>query len=1155
MRVLCSISLLLIGTVALAQDRGTITGNVTDASGGAVPGAIVTVANPATGLSQTTVTAADGAYSVVYLPVGAYSVSVEKTGFKKSDVAGVQVLVNTATRVDLKLQVGTIAETVQVSGQAALLQTDRSDLGHVVENIAIERLPLFANGGLRSNNAFVLLNPGANATITSDPDVTGGAPRVAGGVAYGNSQLLDGAESMSERRNDPQMRVVSAEGIQEFKVQTGAYSAEYGRTSNGVMNYTTKSGTNELHGTAFGVLRNNALNAKGFYYGAHTPAVHNQNLEAASIGGPVYVPKVVDGRNKFFFFFSGERSRAKDVNAPGLISTAIADFRNGDFRKYTGANGVMVPLYDPFDASGNIIADASQRPRMQCNGVLNVICPDRISPIAKFIQQTQYYPLPDNPGQVFNNTYDRTNGSRTPGENQGVYSIKGDAYATQKVRVNGLFSKTYFNSYPLHGSTPGPVSDGFQEFGNFKWVRANVDYVARPNLLNHFTFGYNQRDLGEDSIAPDTTYHDATLLPGVNTKVPNYTKYQTEFGNFGSHVWTRSPGRTWNINEQLTWLKGRHNLKFGFDYIRPNYRRNDCNNCAGIISTSTASTGNPSVSGATGIGYASFLLGLASSATYSFGADINFVFRYYAWYVQDDIKLTSKLTLNVGLRYDLPFTRYEPNGQNSNFNPTLPNPGAGGLLGAMEFAGSGPGRTGRDILQYTRHDGFGPRLGFAYQLNRKTVIRAGGSVVYDSIREDGNADSGIQGFGGSYSAPANFYSNGISLLFSRGFSDPALQPLIAAAKPVQISPNVANFSSPTYRPGESGMPGYYVDYNFTVEHSLTPSTLWRGGFHANYGVKVQANQNFDQLDPRYWSIYGNLLGSNLSTLVNAAGEPTNPVLIANGFRLPYAGYPLNLQLNQALRPYPQYSGVSGPTLSGHSTYNALETSLEHRFNRGLYVLASYTYSKVMASNAGQNVYDHLTDKAIASFDRPHIFALSYIYDLPFGKGKPLLSGVNPVVNAIIGNWSFSAVQRYQSGNPLTPSCGQQMYNAGSARCSYVPGQPLYNPNWNPDDPNSPYINPAAFVQPANLTFGNLPAVLAQLRQPTQLNEDISVNKRFRFGHVETRNVEFRASAFNIANRHLLGGITTGVTSATFGRITTPQSNQPRNVEFSLRLTF
>ncbi len=1141
---------LLTAAAAFCQDRGTITGSITDASGSAVPGASILLKNPATGLSQTAATGSDGSYNFVYLPVGQYSLTVEKAGFRTGEVPNVQVLVNTATRVDLQMQVGETKETVSVTGEVPLLQSDRSDLGRVVENIAIQRLPLFANGGLRSNNAFALLNPGVSASIAYDPDNHQGAPRIAGGVAYGNSQLVDGAESMSERRNDPQMRVVSAEGIQEFKVQSGAYSAEYGRTSNGIMNYSTKSGTNEFHGTMFGVIRNNALNAKGFYYGDHTPAIHNQNLEAASVGGPIRIPKIIDLRNKAFFYFSGERSRAKDVNAPGLISMAIQDFRNGDFRRYVDSEGNMVPLYDPLDAAGNVISDATKRPRMQCNGVLNMICPDRIDPIAKFIMQPKYYPLPDNPNEVFNNTYDRTNGMRTPGENQGVYSIKGDVYATQKLRVNGMFSKTYFNGYPLQGQIPGPVSDGFQEFGNFKWVRASVDYVFSPTVLNHFTFGYNQRDLGEDAIAKDTAYHDATMIPGANgAKVPNYTAYVTEFGNFGSSVHTRSPGRTWNIKEQLAWLKGRHNIRFGFDWIRPNYDRADCNDCSGWISFGSDATSNPADPGSTGINFASFLLGMAEYGDFNYSSNINFVYEYYAWYVQDDIKLNNKLTLNVGLRYDLPFTRYEPHHQNSNFNPMVPNPGAGGRLGALEFAGTGPGLSGRNILQYTRHNGFGPRFGLAYQLTPKTVLRGGGSLVYDSIREDGNADSGVQGFGGYYETPSNYYSTGISLLLNQGFNAPGIKELVDAGRPGKLDPSLANYASPTYRTGEAGMPGYYIDYNFTLEHSFTPSTLWRGSMHANYGVKLQRTQNFNQLDPKYWAIYGSLLGSSVGS----------PEVIATGFQLPYASFPTNLQLSQALKPYPQYSSVSGPSLSGHSTYNAFENSVEHRFANGFYGLFSYTFAKNITSYQGQNVYARLTDKAVADFDRTHVFAISYIYDLPIGKGKRVLGGANPVLNAILGDWTISAVHRYQSGVPLTPTCSQQLYGAGltntsTQRCNIVAGQPLYNPNWDPTDPSSPYLNRAAFTRPANMTYGNSPAALSQLREPWQFNEDLALGKIFKLAS-EARSLEFRASAFNIANRHLLGNFSKSVTSGTFGNVGTPQMNQPRNVEGSLRFTF
>src|SRR5207302_6643239 len=228
---------------------------------------------------------------------GKYNLSAEKQGFRKAEISEILVQVSTTSRVDIHLQVGALQEAVEVQGQSPLLQTERSDLGRIVDNKAIQQLPLFINGGLRSNLAFSLLTPGANASITSDPD-TAGTLRIAGGVGNGASLLLDGSESMSERRNDPQMRVVSADGIEEFKVQTGAYSAEYGRTSNGILNYTTKSGTNEFHGSLMGTIRNEHLNAGGFFWDAHTPTIHRQALAAASIGGPIWIPKLYNGRNK-----------------------------------------------------------------------------------------------------------------------------------------------------------------------------------------------------------------------------------------------------------------------------------------------------------------------------------------------------------------------------------------------------------------------------------------------------------------------------------------------------------------------------------------------------------------------------------------------------------------------------------------------------------------------------------------------------------------------------------------------------------------------------------------------------------------------------------------------------------------------------------------
>src|SRR5262245_20208117 len=709
----------------------------------------------------------------------------------------------------------------------------------------------------------------------------------------------------------------------------------------------------------------------------------------------------------------------------------------------------MKPMYDPFDAGGNIIADANQRPVMQCNGVVNVICPNRIDPVAREI--LKFLPLPDNPDVVFQNTVSRINGTRTPGENQGVYSIKGDYVVNDKLRMNGLFSRQYFNSYTLTGPIPGPLAEAFQEFGDSRYIRMNADYVIKSNVLNHFTFGHNRRNLGEgpNLLVDDPNYRKNTLIPGASAdKAPNYSKYQTEFGNFGGHVNTISPGRTTNIQDQVAWLKGRHSMKVGFEFMRINYRRIDCNNCVGVVTTGAASTARPNVANS-GIDFAGFLLGLANSANFSFGADINFIFKYYAWYFQDDIKLTNKLTLNAGLRYDLPFPRLEQDRQNSNFNPSIPNPAAGGLLGALEFAGNGPGRSGKDRMQFVRKNGFGPRLGLAYQIMPRTVIRAGGSITYDSIREDNNADTGITGFGGSFSAVGNYLSSGIAFRFNQGFN--VTPDLVNAARPVRIDPTIGINGSPSYKAGESGMPGYYIDYNFTIEHGITANTLARASFHANNGVKLRMSQNFNQLHPLYLSLYGDLLSSPISSVL------TNPILVSSGFKLPYAGYPTNLQLTQALRPFPQYSGVSGDTLSGHSTYNALETSLEHRFSKGLYASASYTFSKWLNAVAGADVYTKQTDKVIAGTDRPHIMTFSYIYELPFGKGKPFLANMNKAANGVFGNWTVSGVHRYQSGNPIGIGCGQNLFGAGSARCSLVPGQPLLNPNWNRKDQTSPYL--------------------------------------------------------------------------------------------------
>jgi hypothetical protein len=383
---------LLLAGLCFAQDRGTIRGIVTDESGAPVPEAAVTARNVNTGLELNVRTAADGVYTVPYLPAGTYTVTTQKVGFRKSEAANVPANVNTVVDVNMQLLVGSLDQKIEVTATAPLLETQGSNLGRVMGAQTLEDLPLTIGGGMRSTTAFIQLMPGVLGST--------GDNRIAGGLASGESYRLDGSESQSERRNDPGFNAVSIEALQEFKVQAGAYSAEYGRTSNGVVNFVTKSGTNELHGDGFLFNRNEFFNARGYTFTPTTRPVSRQWNPGGNVGGPIYIPKVFDGRNKAFFSFTYERSVARSGRPTNLITVPIDEFRIGDMRKYVDSSGKMIPIYDPFNADGTINQNALTRPQISCNGVLNVICPNRIDPTMKML--IGLLPEPDNPNQELN---------------------------------------------------------------------------------------------------------------------------------------------------------------------------------------------------------------------------------------------------------------------------------------------------------------------------------------------------------------------------------------------------------------------------------------------------------------------------------------------------------------------------------------------------------------------------------------------------------------------------------------------------------------------------------------------------------------------------------------------------------------------------------
>jgi outer membrane receptor protein involved in Fe transport len=1142
-----AVALLFASSSTLAQDRGTITGIVTDPTGASVPEATIKAVNPKTGLMQTTSTSADGTYSLPYLPVGIYTVSATKMGFRTAEATNITVNVTTTAKVNLQLQVGEVQQTMEVSAALPPVVSERSDLGTVVTTKTIIDLPLSLSGGLRDNLAFAILTPGVVLTSPGDNN----SLRIGGGLSAGHSMLLDGAEANSERRNDASFNALSTEAIAEFKVISNGYSAEYGRTANGIINYTSKSGTNELHGSLFEYFRNDKLNARQFF--SETRSVVRQNDFGGTVGGPVFLPKLYDGRNKAFFFFSYEKSIQRSGNPSGFTSIPPEALRRGDFSQWRDAQGNLIPVYDPATTrivGGNIVRD-------QFEG--NIIPADRISPIAAALNK--YLPPTELPS-LYNNIHQVGSG----GSDQDVWSVKGDYAVTGNSRLSGVFSKSFFGSPDATGPYPGPLAENFNAAGTSKFFRISHDQVIRPNLLNHVTVGWNKRDILEyfparynEIPAADRQLFAlkgaSTDTPTGNNPAPPRYVIGDGYGNMGFWIDTTSPSRTWDLNEQVAWIKGAHNVKFGFRYLRQDYQRLDCNGCSGEATFSALTTGLPAASGQTGSSYAAFLLGLSSGGMYHFPGDFSFGQPYYAWFVQDDWKVNRKLTLNLGLRYELPFPKKEKESRVSNLCLTCPNPAAGGIPGALQFAGEGSGRTGEESFLDLRKNAWGPRFGFAYEALPSFVIRGGGAIFYVAQREGGNADRGILGFGGNatFSSP----DDGVTPSFTLANGFPSYPP------PPNLDPGQALFGRPPFAARYAGYASKMYDWNLTLEKGLGADTVIRASYHATIGNSLLSNREIlNQVDPRFLPLGGLLFLPASSAAAQAAG-----------IRLPWATFPADRSVAQALRPFPQYDhfdhDVDSDT-TGHSTYHAFSVSAERRYAAGLWFSTSYTFSKLISNVQGenpglggfigngdagtQNAYDRRADKAISNQDVPHHVVVAYSYELPIGKGKKLLGNSHPVVQAVLGGWKVSAIHNYQSGYPLRVTSNQNIgLFSGQIRANLVPDQSLENPAFDGDPATATYINPAAFARPANFTFGNSGANLPWLRSPALLSEDITLGKDFPLFR-EGQRLELKVSAFNIANRVQFGGIQTAVENPDFGKVTS-QANRAREIQLALRLIF
>jgi Carboxypeptidase regulatory-like domain/TonB dependent receptor len=1131
--------LLLSAAVSLRAQttNGSIEGSVTDPSGGAVAGASVTARNMDTGLTQSTTTTQAGIYSLPNLPPGRYSVTVEVPNLKKYAQEGVTVTTGTAVSLNIFMQMGTVSESVTVTADATQLQTTTSEIGATVSPTLVANLPLQVSGTIRNPVQFIELVPGFVGGVANDPGSNSSDDfKVNGGQEGGTDILVDGVSISLVSPNTQWNKGVSTDAVDEFRVLQSNFSAEYGQAGDGIVSLTVKSGTNQLHGSGYDFLRNKSLDANSWVNNLQglKRSVDTQNDFGATAGGPVWIPKVYNGKNKTFFFFAYEGFRFRN-GGTNQDSFPNENFRKGDFSQIcqTGFSNGICNDRDKKNNVANQIYDPTTHVAVPGNNLAN----DPNFTASK-VMTNVFGLLPPTNGSLNNNVIDRSLSSTTAN----LYDVKIDHSFSEKHRISGGFD--YDNTNTGGTSDLGPIF-GSHTPQSTRYARISDNYVFSPTVVNQALFGFSRRFRGEVSNSLGLGYPSKIGLTGVQeTTFPcikwGDTNYQVN--NCGA---SQFADNVFQINDAVSWIKGKHSFKFGGEIRMLQFNVRRLTQSSGEFDFAAAQTS--STGGASGFGgnsVASSLFGLSDTTTLNYGNFSGVRYKDFALYAQDTYKFNSKLTLNYGLRYDIDLPASEAFDRFSMVDPTLPNPDAGNILGAYTYFGSGPGRNGRKRPQDIYHKAFGPRLGFAYSINSKTVVRGGYGIYYEALKEGSFADQdGLGFFNRQTVTPTNGgptqIDNGITHIF------PPTGP---------FTPGGQNGNGGViYVPANSGRPADIQTWNLDIQRQVTNNLMVSVAYVGSKGTHLPAlnvipNQTNPSMVP-FLSTFSTELTVNSSCLAGAPPPaPQCPGAIAAGVKLPYAGF--NGPLNQIFRPFPQYGNFNqednsfSPDRSGNSTYNAMQLQLNKRVSQGLTFLVSYTVSKNITdadsagpgvsgfigtnSFIGENSYNRKAEKAVSQLDTPQSLVMSFFYELPLGHGKQFMND-SALKDRVFGGWYTSAILTYRSGTP-TEVYGNCQGTAGDvlfggcnttgagARVNIVPGVSQTNKsNFNPT--TTPFWNPAAFSPATALTFGNEPRSLSSARAFGGRNEDLTIGKKT---HLigEKATIDFQASFFNMFNRHI-----------------------------------
>jgi Carboxypeptidase regulatory-like domain len=1180
MRVtLATICLLLLATGALAQsDRGTITGSVNDPNRAVVARAEVIVRNVATGTEYKTSATETGNYTISSLPAGSYELRVEAPGFKKFVLQRVQVQLLQTTRVDAALEIGSATDTVTVTAESPLLQTQSAEQSTNISGQLFNSMPLNfgATNSIRGWLSFIQLAPGVSVPSQNSPQTAN-----INGAPGGSFKIyLEGQDVTSTNDTVWTSTVASAsvETIGEFAIQTNNFSAEFGQVLGGVFNFTTKSGTNEYHGSAYEYLTNEAMSARRplstpFATSPRAPkALDRKHDYGFTVGGPVRLPWLYDGRNKTFFFFNLEKYRNVTRSSGSLATLPTAAYRQGDFSAaLTGRQlGVDVlgrpimenAIYDP--RTTRTVTVGGKQFVVRDPFPNNVIPKELLDPVALKIQAL--IPNPDN--NELTNNWD----PRIPNQKfQQIPSVKIDHNINSNSKLSGYWSVQDTTQFTGPDGLPIPLTGRRDQKIYGHTVRVNLDQTISPRFVLHLGAGF-LRFHNPDSAPDDVINYDAVTalgFRGASTEPsgfprivgPNLGNLQGNRGGM-SAMGPVQANKFWNDKltsvASATWVRSNHTYKFGGEFKQEVWSDANLTAAQGRLAFLEEQTGLPYLQstnvggGSIGYRYASFLLGLPDTATVSATKQVQWRKKAWSFYGQDDWKVTPKLTLNYGLRWDYAGQGHELHYRSSMIDLTTPNPSAGGLPGAFIYEGFGPGRCNCTFTK-TYPYAFGPRLSFAYKLNDKTVVRAGWGVSYSQLGNwwyvtGGSPTLGL-GFNSidfsnpAFGEPALLMRNGLQYNQADLYAatlNPGIRPL-----PGQTS-SFGDFWWGVRVDRNGGRPGRVNQWNIAVQRELFKDLTIEVAYVGNRGVWLEADNlvNANAINPARLQALGLDLNNPADqALLTTRLQNLTPAQ-AQRFPAPYPGFPLTATVAQSLRPFPQFAdglAVRWAPL-GNNWYDSLQATLTRRYSRGLELTAAYTFQKELVLGSGgnpglagagtNNVFNRDAQKSLASTSTPHIFVTGFTYLTPRW-------GTNKLVRNVLGDWTIGATLRYASGQVIGAPGSNN--NLGSlifqgTRMNRVPGQPLFlkDPNCGCIDPRQDLVlNPAAWTDAPPGQFGAGAGFYSDYRWQRQVSENMSLGRRFTIK--EKLKFDIRAEFFNIFNRLNLPFPASGNPTATITR--------------------